>query len=189
MRKKLVSLLLILFVIMVSIFVTILPTFYTKGVSRISLKQDFNLDYVLDAQADTELVFFGYAGCRDICTPRLEELGKWYASLPKQTQDRLGLKFFDLSIPQDKTLPDSFAKAFHKDFQGVYLADNIIRVYTKAFSVYFSKSLMDDAQIDHTSHLYLVKRDKEGKRLRFIYTAFPYNFKQIQFDIEELIHE
>jgi protein SCO1/2 len=189
MRRKLLSFLLILLVITLSASVVILPTFFTKGLSRVELQQDFQLDLILDKESDIELVFFGYAGCINICTPRLESLGKWYTTLPKETQERVGLKLLDLSIPEEKDLPDDFAKAFHPKFEGIFLDRDIIRVYTKVFSVYFSTSMLDSSEVDHTAHLYLVKRDQKGKQLRFIYTAFPYDFKQIQSDIQELMNE
>lgn len=189
MKQKLTASLLVLLVLFVSVAVVILPTFFTKGISRIELRQDLELELILDKNHEIELVFFGYAGCNKICTPRLEELGQWYAKLPDETQGHLGLKFLDISTRQEKDLSDDFAKAFHPKFEGVFLDKDIIRLYTKAFNVYFSKSLMDKNELDHTAHLYLVKRDNDQKQLRFIYTAYPYDFKQIRSDIEELIHE
>jgi len=189
MKQKLTASLLILLVLLVSVTVIILPTFFTKGVSRIELIQDLDLELILDKREEIELIFFGYAGCSNICTPRLEKLGQWYSHLPSEMQRHLGLKFLDISMREEKALPDSFAKAFHKDFEGVFLDKEITRVYTKAFNVYFSRSLLDDTEIDHTAHLYLVKRGANGKHLRFIYTAYPYDFEQIQSDIEELMNE
>jgi len=189
MRKKLLPLLLILLVITVSALVVILPTFFTKGLSRVELRQDFELDLILDKKSDIELIFFGYAGCINVCTPRLESLGKWYATVPKETQNRVGLKFLDLSIPESRDLPDDFAKAFHEKFEGIFLDKDVLRVYTKVFSVYFATSMLDSTEIDHTTHLYLVKKGKDGKQLRFIYTAFPYDLKQVESDIQELMNE
>jgi len=189
MKRKISAFLLILFILMISVFIMIVPSFFTKGVSRIQLQQDLPLELVLDGKHDIELVFFGYAGCVDICTPRLENLSKWYDTLSQKNKKHVGLKFLDLSAPHDTTLPDAFAKTFNPDFTGVFLDGHTLRVYTKAFSVYFSKSLIDDTQMDHTAHLYLVKRDDKGKQLRYIYTAYPYDFKQIQSDIQGLIRE
>lgn len=176
-------------VFFISVVIMILPSFSTKGVSRIPLNQDIELGLILDGNHHLELVFFGYAGCQDVCTPRLEKLGEWYRTLSVKMKERVRLKFFDLSIPKDKNLPDAFAKAFHESFKGVYLDAGILRIYTKAFNVYFSRSLIDETEMDHTSHLYLVKKDNRGKQLRFIYTAFPYDFEQIQFDLEEISNE
>ena len=190
MKKKITALLVILFVIVSSILIVVLPSFLGKDISHIRLTQELSLKRILDKEQDLELVFFGYAGCRNICTPRLEELGQWYKTLPLQTQSHLGLKFFDLSIPEDNTLPDSFAKAFHEDFEGIHLPKKTLLHYTGEFSVYFSPSLIDEYEIDHSTHLYLVKKDTNGKKyLRFIYTNFPYDLIQINTDIQTLLNE
>ena len=133
MKKKFLPLLLIFLVIAVSTLVVILPTFFTKGLSRVELRQDFELDLILDKKNDIELIFFGYAGCINVCTPRLESLGKWYATLPKETQERVGLKLLDLSIPESKDLPNQFAKAFHEKFEGIFLNKDIILAYASGF--------------------------------------------------------
>lgn len=189
MRTKIAKASLLLLVILVSVLVMALPSFHTKELSRIILSQEIDLDLLLDADQDVELLFFGYAGCTDVCTPRLSDLGRWYASLPEKMRERVALKFLDLSVPEQKSLPMEFAKAFHPDFQGIFLSEKELRRYTKAFSVYFSSSLTQQSEFNHTAHLYLLKRDSRGKKLRFVYTAYPYDFKQIKSDIEELIHE
>lgn len=190
MRKKLTALFIMTLAVMSSILIIILPSFFGKNLSHIKLKQELSLEHVLDKNKELELVFFGYAGCLDVCTPRLEELGLWYETLSKQTRLHLGLKFFDLSSPEDKNLPDSFAKAFHQDFEGLYLPKEDLLHYTGTFNVYFSPSLMNETEIDHTTHLYLVKKNTHGKsHLRFIYTTFPYDLIQIQTDIQDLLNE
>lgn len=189
MTKRLRASFLLFLILFISVLIVILPSIFTKGVSRIELKQNVDLELILDGSDDIELVFFGYSGCHTICAPRLQALAQWYVSLEEKEQKNITIKFLDLSVPQDKTLPDSFAKAFHEDFKGVFLNSNILKTYTKTFQVYFSSSLFDSTKIDHTAHLYLVKKDKQGKQLRFIYTAFPYDFKQMQLDIQELYHE
>jgi len=189
MKRYIPALVLIFLVLMTSVFIMIMPSFYTKGISRIELKQDLSLEHICEDKQAIELVFFGYAGCTDVCTPRLENLAQWYDTLSQETKEHVRVKFLDLSVPQDRTLPNTFAKAFHPDFKGVFLDDHILRVYTKTFSVYFSPSLMDDTRMEHTTNLYLVKRDDKKKQLRYIYTAFPYDFAQIQSDIQGLIYE
>lgn len=189
MKRYTPAIILVLLVFITSVFTMIIPSFYTKGISRVELRQDLSLEHVCEDEQEIELLFFGYAGCADVCTPRLEILGQWYETLSQQIKKHARVKFLDLSVPQDTTLPDSFAKTFHPDFKGVFLDDHILRTYTKTFSVYFSRSLLDDTQMDHTAHLYLIKRDDKGKQLRYIYTAFPYDFLQIQSDIQGLIDE
>jgi protein SCO1/2 len=188
-KQRILSGTLFVLVIAIAMVITVLPTFFTKGISRVALQQDIDLELVLSSDKDIEFVFFGYAGCLDVCTPRLQQLGTWFASQPQKVQERVGVRFFDLAVPTDQSVPHTFAQSFHKSFQGVFLSEKVLRSYTKAFSVYFAKALMRDGEIDHSAHLYLVKRYKKRKQLRFIYTAYPYDFKQMSLDVEELLHE
>jgi len=176
-------------VVLVSVLIMIIPTFFTKDISAVSVNKEINLPLILNDSKNIELVFFGYAGCDDICTPRLYAINKFYNTLDNKIKVKVGVKFLDISVPYDKTLPLRFAKFFNNNFKGVYLSKYVLRDYTKAFNVFFSKSLLDDTGYDHTANLYLLKRDKNGKYLRYIYSAYPYDFKQITLDIEELINE
>ncbi len=188
-RRKLHALFLLLMVIAVSILIMIIPTFFTKGISRFTLNREVNLPLVLNDEKDIKLIFFGYAGCRDICTPRLYSIDKFYKTLDKNTIKRVGVEFFDISAPYDETLPARFAEFFNPNFKGIYLTKDILRDYTKAFDVFFSQSLMDTLEYDHTANLYIAKRTADKKELRYIYSAYPYDFRQISLDIEELINE
>jgi protein SCO1/2 len=169
--------------------IVIIPTFFTKGVSRLSTDKEVNLPFILNGDKDIELIFFGYAGCSDICTPRLYAINNFYNTLNSKIKEKVIVKFLDISTPYDETLPSRFAQFFNPDFQGVYLAKDVLRDYTKAFNVFFSKSLLDETEYDHTTNLYLLKRNKNTKVIRYIYSAYPYDFKQITLDIEELINE
>ncbi|WP_139064122.1 SCO family protein [Sulfurimonas gotlandica] len=189
MRKKIYAAVMILLVITVSILIMIVPTFFTKGFSRTSLQKEFKLPLVLNDDKDIKLLFFGYSGCADICTPRMQDISTLYKSLNSETTKRVGLEFLDISTPDDETLPNRFANFFNEDFKGIYLDKNTLRDYTKVFSVYFSKSLMDKTEYDHTANLYLIKRSKNKKEIRYIYNSYPYNLHQIKLDIEELLHE
>ena len=167
----------------------ILPTFGTKDVALIEVEQAVELPLLLDAKEDVELIFFGYAGCLDVCTPRLHNISTWYSALSTKQQAHIGVKFFDLSVPKDETVPDIFAKSFHSDFQGIYLDSNTIRDYTKLFTVYFANSLTRSGEMDHTSHLYIIKRSKEKKELRLIYTAYPYDYDSLNKAVQRLLDE
>ena len=189
MLRKIFGIFLLFVVVSVSITIVIIPTFFTKNISRTSLHKEIRLKAILDSKEDIEILFFGYSGCSDICTPRLETIAKLYDTLDAQTKKRVSLKFLDISLPADKTLPQRFANYFHKDFRGVYLDNKVLREYTKVFSVYFAPSLSDKTEYDHTTNLYIVKRSKRSDEIRYIYSAYPYDFQQIKLDIKELIDE
>jgi len=177
---------------MISIIVVILPTFFTKGVSRVTVNQEIDLSLILNDkndEKDVKILFFGYSGCTDICTPRMLAIDEFYKTLDTKIKERIGVEFLDISAPFDKELPNEFAKFFNEEFKGIYLSLDKVRDYTKPFSVYFSKSLTDELEYDHTSHIYLVKRNGTKKELRYIYNSYPYDFEQLTIDIKELLDE
>ena len=188
-KKNIYASSLLFLIILISIFIMIAPTFFTKGVSRVSTNRVLNLPLVLNDEKDIKLVFFGYSGCYDICTPRLYSINAFYSTLDADIKKRVGVEFLDISVPNDETLSLRFAQFFNEDFKGIYLGRNVLRDYTKAFNVFFSPALLDKNEFDHTSNLYIIKRTAEKKMLRYIYHAYPYNYKQISLDIKGLLNE
>ena len=188
-KYKLYAFALLFSILLISILIVILPTFFTKGVSRIELHKEIVLPLILNYNQDIKIVFFGYSGCADICMPRLSAINEFYSGLNQNTQERVGVEFLDISIPENKNVPSDFAISFNKDFKGIYLDKTILRTYTKEFNVYFSKSLMNNEEYDHTANIYIVKRTTNKKEIRYVYNAFPYDFVQIKIDIEDLLNE
>ncbi|MBL0708200.1 MAG: SCO family protein [Sulfurimonas sp.] len=167
----------------------LIPTFFTKNISRVESNKNFSLPLILNTNKDIELVFFGYSGCSDICTPRLYSLNEIYSTLDEDVKEKVGVVFLDISIPKDRELPQRFAKFFNKEFRGVYLDANSLRSYTKVFGIYFAKSLTKDKEYEHTANLYLVKKTDAKKEIRYIYNAHPYDIEQIKEDIGRLSYE
>ena len=189
MKTKLQSASMLFLVVLVSILIMIIPTFFTKGISRVELNREVNLPLILNDDKEVKILFFGYSGCSDICTPRLYSIDEFYNTLDADMKTKVGVEFLDISIPSDKELPARFAEFFNPEFKGIYLSPDTIREYTKIFDVFFSPSLIDEAEYDHTSNIYLVKKDKNKKELRYIYNSYPYDFKQISSDIRRLLNE
>lgn len=188
-QKRAYGIFFIALLIVISIAIMIIPSFATQNVSRHTLNKKIDLPLIASNNKDVNIVFFGYSGCAKICTPRLMELAKFYETFSKEKKERIGVEFIDISSPKEKELPENFATSFNKNFQGIYLNQEILRDYTKAFSVYFSPSLMNNGEFEHTANLYLVKKTGEKKEIRYMYNAHPYDFKQINSDIEELLNE
>ena len=189
MKKKIHASLILLSIVLLSILIMIIPTFFTNSISRVSLNKELTLPLVLNNNQDIVLLFFGYSGCSDICTPRLSSINEIYTALDADVKKRVGVEFLDISTPIDKTLPSRFAEYFNTDFKGIYLESSVLRDYTKAFNVYFSQSLSDENEYDHTTNLYLLKRTDTKKELRYIYNSYPYDIEQINLDIKELLNE
>ena len=141
---------LILIAISTSVFIIILPTFFSQDKIRTELNKVVKLEHILDTKKEIELVFFGYVGCTDVCTPRLEDLASWYKTLPQGMKNKFSIRFINLSKLQDPDQVQLFVKAFDNDFLALYLEQNELRKYTKTFFVHFAKSLLDDFEMNHT---------------------------------------
>lgn len=189
MRKKAYPIFMLILTIVTSLFIMIAPTLFTKDISRVTLNKKIDLPLILDDEKEIKLIFFGYSGCADICTPRLYGINEIYKSLDTDIKKKVGVEFVDISTPYDSTLPERFASFFNKEFKGIYLDTKVLRNYTKEFGVYFSPGLIDKTGFNHTSNLYLAKKSNNNKVIKYVYTSYPYDFKQIKSDIKELLHE
>ncbi|MCW8837186.1 MAG: SCO family protein [Thiovulaceae bacterium] len=189
MNKKLLATILLSLVLITSLLVIILPTIFTKNISRIKLNKSIDLELILNDEKDIKIIFFGYSSCSDICSHRLEMLGKFYSTLDEKIKKRVGVEFLDISSPSDMTLPNRFAKYFNNEFKGIYLDKKVMRNYTKEFNVYFAQSLLDKSEYNHTTNIYLVKKNNNLKLLKYIYNSYPYDFEQMNLDIVSLLNE
>jgi len=168
MIKKLFSFISIIIVIVISPFI---GSFFSQK-HYTEMDQEIKSS-VFDAYDEKNLlVFFGYVGCIDICTPRLNEISSVYKKLKKENID-VGVVFINTSKLQDSELSELFAKSFHKDFKGVYLEGEALNNLKKEFKVYSAPSFSKPDEIDHTSFLYLLKKVKSKYYLKIIYTSVP----------------
>lgn len=129
-------------------------------------------------------VFFGYVGCDDVCTPRLQEIVPIHNELIKNGKD-LKTVFVNLIYLKDSSLPQLFAKTFSEDFEGIYLEGNELNRIMSEFGVFNVPSLSVKGDYDHTSFLFLVTKEKNIVKLKRIYTNTPFDREKIVKDIME----
>lgn len=120
------------------------------------------------------LLFFGYVGCIDICTPRLHELSSIYEKL-KKAKIETQVLFINLTKLEDPELADLFAKSFNKNFKGIYLEKPKLDTLKKEFNVYSAPALGNSAELDHTTYLYLLKKVDSKYYLNKIYIKTPFH--------------
>jgi protein SCO1/2 len=188
-KNRFVGIALILTLILFSLAIIALPTFFIKDGGRVTIDRTISLPLIDQQDTPLLLLFFGYTGCVDICTPRLQQLGSMISELPADIQQRSKLLFFDVSKPEVAQVSDDFAKSFSDRFEGVPINDGRLDQYTRAFDIYYAPSLSDPYEYDHTPHLYMLKKEKNRYHLRHIYYAYPYNEKQLVSDIKALLNE
>ncbi|MDD2653362.1 MAG: SCO family protein [Sulfurimonas sp.] len=133
------------------------------------------------------LLFFGYFGCRDVCTPILEEMSKLYESKEfEELRESVDVIFVNLTPEVDSFQPDLFAKYFNNAFKGVYLSKGELFSMDRNFELYFARSLSDDTELNHTDNIYLIKNNQNSKVLKSIYSTHPIQRKKLIDDIISL---
>lgn len=155
---------------------------------RIHIHKPVQLTAHIPALKTQTLIFFGYVGCMDVCTPRLYEIASIVNQYEQRTSRRdLDVLFINIDPASATHDAETFAKAFHPNFIGVTLPKNELMKITSIFNTYFSAGLRDKKEINHTQHLYLLRKDaNQNHYLRNIYIKVPYDRKII---LDDLIKE
>lgn len=162
--------------------------FSHQSYGKITVEQQIDAPYLANTSKDWMLIYFGYVGCTKVCTPILHDLDDFYDSTSFQPLKKsVGFCFVNLMPEVEQDQPDAFAKAFNTEFDGFYLTQKEILSIDREFNLFFSKSLRDVAEINHSDYLYLVHQGENGALvLKNIYTTHPLNRELIISDIHEL---
>ncbi|ADR34115.1 electron transport protein SCO1/SenC [Sulfuricurvum kujiense DSM 16994] len=168
---------------------TMLFAGHTTG--KMVIDKELVAPYLQGSEKEMMLVFFGYVGCVKVCTPILQELDKLYDSKEfAKNKGNVDLMFVNLMPELEPDQPDLFAKSFNPSFKGVYLTQKQLMSLDRELGVYFSKSIGDTAEIDHSDNLYLVKKQKDGTLiLKSIYSMHPLKSEMLISDIEKMSKE
>lgn len=166
----------------VIIIILFVPGYLSRSAEKIEMDEKIHTPVFDRYGSGTLLVFFGYAGCADICMPRLQDIASFYRRLERP--EDVQVIFINLLPVEDQNVPDAFAKAFHEDFTGFYPGEEALRRLRDEFNVVFERSLVDEGEYDHTAFLFRLVRERDGYRLRAIYTSAPFNGELILQDIE-----
>ena len=191
MNKKLI-LAVIFFIILLIVLPFVQTLFFAQQSSgKITIDQPINAPYLATGKKDLSLVFFGYVGCAKVCTPILHQVDDLYDS-PEfaPLKPFVGFYFVNLMPEVQPEQVPAFAKSFNGDFEGIYLTQKELMGIDREFSLFFSKSLSDSTEIDHSDHIYLIKKEKSGiVVLKNIYTTHPLNQEQMITDIKQYVRE
>ncbi len=131
------------------------------------------------------LVFFGYVGCNEVCNLRMAEIAKIYnAFFDRKQGGELSVLFINLHPSVSTAQADAYAKAFHPSFHGISYEKQTLLNMLRMFNVYYSHSLTDRNEIEHTQFLYFVHKDTtQHFYLYNIYTHAPYDTKMVVDDL------
>lgn len=152
---------------------------------KLELNKKVEISFLPKSDNRISLVFFGYFGCTDVCTPVLKDLSRIYNSNEfYEYKKRVDVYFVNLLDDVYDFEPDVFAKYFNKDFKGIYLTKKEIMNIDRGFGLYFAPSLANPAQLDHTSFIYMVLKEDNGYILKKSYITTPINKKELIKDIK-----
>lgn len=155
------------------------------------MNEPLNAPYLQKNPKRYQLVFFGYVGCKKVCTPMLHQLSDFYNSPAfSHLKPVVGVSFVNLIPEMDPKLPPAYARSINPNFVGIHLSDKEIASIDKEFSLFISKRLNEPGEIDHSDHVYLVERNKKGDLiLKNIYITHPMNKEKIISDINGILKQ
>lgn len=157
--------------------------------SKVVYEKPINAKYLDVGKKEYMLVFYGYVGCIHVCSPVLDDLKRFYSSESfLKFEPYVDLIFVNLLPKVSNELPDQFAKSFHPKFIGVYLTDNEISGIDKELNLYLANRPDEPFELDHSDHIYLIKREKNGLFMLInTYTTHPLDSLLILDDLSKYI--
>lgn len=168
------------------------PGLLFRGTVSTRIPVDAPLDApFLDAvPRSTILLYFGYVGCGDVCTPLLGNLAALYDAEPfAALRAHVGVAFANLTYEIDPEQPALFAMASHPAFIGIHLDRSRLQGLSRLFRLYYARRLGDPRAMDHTDFVYLLQRKGGGYRLVSFYSTHPLDGGRLRADIAALLKE
>lgn len=135
---------------MVGILLIIISLSWFLVLPLIPLKSNRIITADLSTQARYALVFFGYPGCRDICSTVLQQLQKIYGSCANPQQ--LAVVFVNLWAEMSKIETQQYVQLFHNDFIGLAFSNEL----NQQFGAW--QIPQPDGQLIHSDYIYLLEK-------------------------------
>ncbi len=190
MNKKIILAVVFFIILLMAIplFQAFLFTHQTSG--KIIVEKQVDNSFFKHPSKNLSLVFFGYVGCTKVCTPILYQLDSFYDSAEfSPLKPFVGVSFVNLMPDVQPDQPKAFAQSFNPNFEGIYLEQKELMGIDREFNLFFSKSLSEPSEIDHSDHLYLIEQKNGVVVLKYIYSTHPINRELIISDIKRTLSE
>lgn len=179
-RKKILNVFIVFILIILSFMLIFLyPKMFSKT-SSVQVDKEIHSSTFQQLGKDFYLVFFGYVGCADVCTPRLYELSNIYKNLQK---DDIGVIFVNLKENIDNEIANSFAKSFNKNFIAIQPDKKELSILKDDFKVISINSILNDYDINHSAFLYLIKKENNSFKIKRIFTSSRFKIEDIKDEI------
>jgi protein SCO1/2 len=156
---------------------------FFKDLSVVNKNTPVKNEFINSFTDEGLIVFFGYVGCNTVCTPRLSELSLVLNNIADETRNKFQFIFINLKYSKYDDQADLFVKSFNDGFKGYTLSEEKTKKLAREFGSYYSVSLLDKNEINHSNNLYFLKKNKKKFILKAIYT----NPKVDRYDLEKIL--
>lgn len=167
MIKKLAQYILLFSIVLILFFI---PSMFSKDISIIKKNTPIENKFINSFTDEGLILFFGYVGCTTVCTPRLSELSLLLNDIPDEVKNKYQFIFINLKYSQYSDQSDQFVKSFNDSFKGYTLSEEKTKKLAREFGSYYSASLSDKNEINHSNNLYFLKKNNTQYILETIYT-------------------
>jgi protein SCO1/2 len=182
-------LLVIIMLIGIPLFQGLLFSHQSDG--KISREISIDAPFLSTTTKPIKLMFFGYVGCSDVCTPLLQELSRIENSQNfKDLKDHVDIVFINLIPTLDKEQPHLFASYFNDNFIGIHLSRKELMQLDRGLNVFYAQSLTSQSDLDHGDNIYLLSEKANiSYQLHALYSTHPLNTKLLLEDIKAKVLE
>ena len=182
LSKKIFGYFLIVFSFSLIILIGFPQVYSNNAAGRIDKTVKVESEFLKDEDAEVVLLYFGYVGCKNICTPAMNEISTIYKQLQSKNVKVYFLSLLDVEVNTVR----EYAMYFNKDFKGLKLPHKELEALKAKLRVQTTSSFSDANEINHAGHLYVLERDKKNNlyEQKYIYTTRPLNTKVIIEDIK-----
>jgi len=179
-KKKSFGISLILISVLLLLIIPLVP---------VKMNRVVDLQTLNNIEEDLAIVFFGYPSCNSACPTALATLSdvyNTYSSLVRKSD----LAFLFVNLIPNATLDSSknFVNEFNKSIVVLPLTKPEMSKAQTTFGLKYS-SVQDDGQLFHKGFIYLLKKENETWRIKYVYVNGVPIHDEIYNDILTLIDE
>lgn len=167
MIKKLAQYILLFSIVLILFY---LSSLFSKDLRVIKQNTPIENEFINSFTDEGLILFFGYVGCATVCTPRLKETSLVLNNIPDEVKNKFQFIFINLKYSKYSDQSDLFVKSFNDSFKGYTLTEEKTKKLAREFGSYYSASLLDKNEINHSSNLYFLKKNNTKYILKAIYT-------------------
>ena len=135
-----------------------------------SVEKKIELPFILAAEHDKTLIFFGFSACQGVCPTTLSSLSKTFKKI--EAPRRPAVYFIDIGENSSQDLASNYAKQFHPNFLGFHPSRLQLKQLKTNFGLNFS---VVNTEPNHRGRTYLLERRDGNWWLIKVYNPETYS--------------